>query len=227
MTVLLLNDPRAQTLSLTEREALFEKVAGFDGARFIAGNDKATLVSLRTLRGYNLGCGGHYRAPDALHVVDQQGIIYDLGTAGLLTQTWWVDDRWIVLLKLKLDASSGPTRWAIWHVGQADDVWQRMVEFEILPTPYDFESLPLRFEEGYRIMIADVTHWWADDPCPFTTEFKEAYEHGTWQMRRTYRLVNNIYELVSSEVLTFTVKRQDTGEQVEINWQDYCTGPIK
>ena len=227
MTVLLLNDPRAQILSLTEREALFEKVAGFDGVRFIAGNGKATLVSLRTYRGHNPNGGGNYRAPDALHVVDQQGTIYDLGTGGLLKQTWWVDNRWIVLFKLKLDGTSGPTRWAIWHVGQANDVWRQMVEFEILPTPYNFESLPLRFEEGYRVMIADVTHWWADAPCPFTTEFKDAYKHGTWQIRRTYRLVDNTYELVSSEVLTFTVQHKGTGEQVAIDWQAYCTRPVR
>jgi hypothetical protein len=233
MTVLLLNDPRAQTLSLTEREALFEKVAGFDGARFIAGNGKATLVSLRTYRGHNPGGGGHYSAPDALHVVDQQGTIYDLGTGGLLKQTWWVDNRWIVLFRLKLDASSGPTRWAIWHVGQADDVWQQMVEFEILPTPYnhptpyDFELLPLRFEEGYRVMIADVTHWEADDPCEFSAEFTDTYKHGYWQVRRMYRLTGDTYELVSSEVLTFTVQHKGTGEQVAIDWQAYCTGPVR
>lgn len=227
MTVLLLTDPRAQALSLAEREALFKKVAGFDGVRFIVGNGEATLVLLHTNRGYNSGCGSHYRSPDTLHVVDQQGDIYDIGTEGLLIQTWWLDDRWIVLLRLKLDSSSGPTRWAIWHIGQANDMWQRIVEFEIIPTPYNFVSLPLRFEEGGQVMIANVDHWWADDPCKFTAEFKDMYEHGDWQMRRTYQLVENTYELASSEIVTFIVQRKDTGEQVAINWQDYCAGPIE
>jgi hypothetical protein len=227
MTVILLTDPRAQALSFSEREALFKQVAGFDGVRFIAGNGEATLVLLRTNRGYSAGCGHHYGSPDALYVVDQRGVIYDIGTAGLLIQTWWLGDRWIVLLRLKLDASSGPTRWAIWHIGQVNDVWQRLVEYEIIPMPYNFVSLPLRFEEGGQVMIADVDHWWADDPCEFTAEFKDIYTHGDWRMRRTYQLVGNTYELVSSKILTFTVERKDTGQQVVINWQNYCAGPIK
>jgi hypothetical protein len=227
MTALLLTDPRAQALSFAEREALFNKVAGFDGVRFIAGSDEATLVLLHTNRGYNIGCGSHYRSPDALHVVDQQGIVYDIGTEGLLIQTWWLPDRWIVLLRLKLDANTGPTRWAIWHIARANGVWQRSIEFEIVPTPHNFVTLPLRFEEGGQVVVADVDHWWADDPCEFTADFKDTYKHDDWQMRRTYQLVGTTYELVSSEVLTFTVQRKDTGEQVTINWQDYCIGPIK
>lgn len=227
MTALLLTDPRAQALSFAEREALFKQVTGFDGVRFIAGNGAATLVSLRTNRGYKLGCGSHYESPDALHVVDRQGTIYDIGTGGLLAKTWWLVDRWIVLLRLKLDSSSGPTPWAIWQVGQAGSEWQRVVDFEFAPTPYNYAPPPpLRFENGYQVMVADLDYWWADDPCAFTAAFQDKYKHDTWQMRRTYQLVGSTYELTYSEVLAFPVYRKDTGEQVALKWQDYCAGPI-
>ncbi len=78
-------------------------------------------------------------------------------------------------------------------------------------------------------MIADLDYSRLYDPCEFSLEFKDTYRHseyGLWQMRRTYRLVANTYELTFSEMLTFTVRRKDTGEQAEINWQDYCVGPI-
>lgn len=85
----------------------------------------------------------------------------------------------------------------------------------------------MRFENSYQTMIADVDSWWADDPCTFTAGFKDIYNHGDWRVRRTYQLVGNTYELVSSKILTFTVQRKNTGEPAAINWQDYCTGPIK
>ncbi len=219
MTALLLTDPRAQALSFTEREALFEEVTGFDGVRFIAGNGVATLVSLRTNRGYKLACGSHYESPDALHVVDQTGAVYDIGTGGLLAQAWWVTDRWMVLLRLKLVASSGPTRWATWQIGQTGGAWQRLVEFEFVPPPYNFDALPLYFENGYQTMIADLDYWWATDPCELSAAFTDTYRHDTWQMRQTYQMVGNTYELSASEVLTFPVYRKDTGEAVALDWQ--------
>jgi hypothetical protein len=218
MTALLLTDPRAQALSFAEREALFEEVAGFDGVRFIAGNGAATLVSLRTNRGYNVGCGSHYQSPDALHVVDQAGAVYDIGTGGLLAQTWWATGRWIVLLRLKLDASSGPTRWAIWQIGQTGGAWQRLVEFEFVPPPYNFDAPPLYFENGDQTMIADLDYWWATDPCEFSAAFTDTYRHDTWQIRQRYQMVGNTYELSASEVLTFPVYRKDTGEAVVLDW---------
>jgi hypothetical protein len=229
MTAILLTDPRAKSMSLAERQALFNKVTGFDGVRFFLGNGAATLVSLRTNRGYNVGCGSHYAPPDALHVVDNQGVIYDMGTSeGLLTQTWWVTDRWIALFRLKLDSTSGPTRWGLWQIGQNAGAWQRLMEFEFTPTPYNYATPPsIRFENGYQKMIADLDYWWADDPCEFTAAFKNTYAHNTWQMRRTYQLAGSTYQLTSSQVPTFTVNRKDTGEAVALKWQAYCSGPIK
>lgn len=227
MTALLLTDPRAQDLSFAEREALFEEVTGFDGVRFAVGNGAATLVALPTNRGYNVACGSHYSSPDALHVVDQTGDVHDIGTGGLLAQTWWVVDRWVALFRLKLDSSSGPTRWAVWQIGQTGSAWQRLVEFEFVPTPYNFDTLPLHFEDGYQTMIADLDYWWADDPCEFTAAFIDTYKHGDWRVRRTYHLVGNTYELMSSEVLSFTVQLKDTDEPVMLNWQDYCVEPMK
>jgi hypothetical protein len=229
MTTLVLTDSRAAGLNDLDRQVLFHEVTGFDGARFFhAEGATATLVSLRTNRGYNLGCGSHYASPDALQVVDAEGHIYDVGSGGLLVQVWWVADRWVVLLRLKLDSTSGPTPWAIWHVGQGTAGWQRLVELEFTPTPYNFSLPPtLHFENGYQTLVADLDYWWADDPCPFTTDFTSLYKHDTWQMRRTYRLTDNTYTLISSEVLTFTAQRQDTGEAAPLNWQDYCGGPIQ
>lgn len=228
MTALLLNDLRAQSLSFAEREALFNQVTGFSGVRFIAGSGTASLVSLPTNRGHNLACGSHARSPDALYVVDQQGVIYDLGADGLLGQASWVGDRWMVLFKLKLDSSSGPTRWMLWHVGQTSGKWQTLVEFEFIPSPYNsIPPPPLRFENGYQTMIADLDYWWADDPCEFTATFKNAFKHDDWKMRRTYQLTGNTYKLVSSAMLTLPVRRKDTGEIIALNWQSYCAGPIK
>ncbi len=227
MTALLVADPRSQALSLAEREALFAEVTGFDGVRFFEGDGGATLVSLRTNRGHNLACSSHYASPDALHVVDRQGAIYDLGAGGTDTQVWWVASRWVVLFRTKLDSSSGPTPWVVWHIGQSAGRWQRAVEFSFAPTPYDFNPPPLRFENGYQTMVADLQYWWADDPCEFSAAFKAAYKHDTWQMRRTYQLAGDTYQLVSSQVLTFTVLRQDTGQAEAINWQAWCAGPIR
>ncbi len=227
MTVLLLTDPRAQALSLAERETLFAEVTGFDGARFFEGEGGATLVSLRTNRGHNLACGSHYASPDALHVVDQQGALYAIGTGGIDTQAWWVAGRWAVLFRTKLDSSSGPTPWVVWHIGQSGGRWQRLVDFSFAPLPYDFDPPPIRFENGYQTMIADLQYWWADDPCDFTAAFKDAYKHDTWQMRRTFQLAGDAYQLVSSEVLTLTVLRQDTGQAEAVDWQAYCAGPIR
>jgi len=86
---------------------------------------------------------------------------------------------------------------------------------------------PMRFENGYQTMIADLDYWWADDPCDFNAAFKNAYTHGTWQMRRTYQLTNNSYAQISSEVLSFKVQRKDTGEPVAVDWKSYCVGVIK
>ncbi len=227
MTALLLTDPRAQALTFAEREALFKDVTGFDGVRFFPGEAAATLVLLRTNRGHNLGCGSHYASPDALHVVDQRGAIYDIGTGGIDTQVWWIADRWVALFRTKLDSSSGPTPWIVWHIGKTGDGWGRVLEYAFTPMPYDFTPPPVRFESGYQALIADLQYWWADDPCEFTPAFKETYKHDTWQMRRTYRLAGDTYALASSQVLTFTVQRQDTGETVALNWQDYCAGPIR
>ncbi len=229
MTAVLLTDPRAKSLSFAERQALFKQITGFDGVRFFPGDGAATLVSLRTNRGYNAGCRSHYASPDALHVVDNQGKIYDMGTSdGLLAQTWWVTDRWIALFRLKLDSTSGPTRWGLWQIGQKAGTWQRLMEFEFTPTPYNYATPPsIRFENGYQTMIADLDYWWADDPCEFQAAFKNNYAHNTWQMRRSYQLAGSTYQLASSQVLAFTVYRKDTNEVVALNWQDYCTGPIR
>jgi hypothetical protein len=75
--------------------------------------------------------------------------------------------------------------------------------------------------------VADLDYWWADDPCEFTAAFRETYEHDTWQMRRTYQLAGDTYQLTSSEVLTLTIKRRDTHAVEAVNWQDYCAGPVK
>lgn len=232
MTVVLLTDPRAQTLSLADREALFNGVVGFDGVRFYTGNGTATLVSLSTNRGYPLGCGSHAAAPDALHVLDRSQTRYGvtseiIGPAGLVKQVWWVGDRWMVLFKLKLDSTSGPTPWAIWEIGPEGNTWQPMVKLEFTPVPYNFDPPPLRFENGYQTMIADLDYWWADDPCEFNADFKANYKHDTWQMRRTYQLTGDTYTLTASAVLTFTVQRQDTGEAVTLDWQANCTGPVR
>lgn len=228
MTALLLNDPRAQSLSFAQRQALFAQVAGFDGVRLFAGSPTATLVSLRTNRGYSLGCGSHYQSPDALFVVDQQNSIYDVGTEGLVKQAWWVNDRWVALVQLKLDSSSGPTRWGLWQVARTDASWQRVLDFEFVPTPYNFGTPPpIRFESGYQSMIADLDYWWADDPCDFNATFKSTYSHGDWQMRRTYRLTNDTYTQVSAEVLNFRVQRKDTGEQTALDWKGFCVGAVR
>jgi hypothetical protein len=227
MTALLLTDPRAQGMSLAEREALFHDVTGFDGVRFFPGEGGATLVSLRTNRGYSLGCGSHYASPDALHVVDGQGTIYDIGTGGIDTQVWWVAGRWVALFRTKLDSTSGPTPWVVWHIGQTSGGWGRVLEFAFAPPPYNFDPPPLRFENGYQTMVADLQYWWADDPCDFTPDFKAAYKHDTWQARRSYQLAGDTYTLASTQVLTFTVQRQDTGEAVALNWQRYSASPVR
>lgn len=222
MTALLLADPRAQAQSFAEREALLEEVTGFDGVRFIAGDAAASLVSNRTNRGYTLGCGNHYQSPGALHVVDQAGAVHDIGgTDGLLAQTWWLAGRWTALLRLKLDSSSGPARWAVWQIGQSGDMWQRLVEFEFLPPPYNFDAPPLYFQNGYHTMIAELDYWWATDPCEFSAAFTDTFRHDIWKIRQTYKMVGNSYELSASEVLTFPAYRKDTGEPVTLNWQAY------
>jgi hypothetical protein len=76
-------------------------------------------------------------------------------------------------------------------------------------------------------MIADLDYWWATDPCELSAAFTDTYRHDTWQMRQTYQMVGNTYEVSASEVLTFPVYRKDTGEAVALDWQTYCTGPMK
>lgn len=117
MTVLLLADPRAAALSLAERQALFAEVAGFDGVWFFPGRPGgATLVSLKSNRGYKAACGSHYASPDTLYVVEPGGAIFDIATEGLVAGAEWGGDRWLVRVRLKLDSGSGLTLWQVWHV---------------------------------------------------------------------------------------------------------------
>ncbi|MBN1430715.1 MAG: hypothetical protein JXB07_20265 [Anaerolineae bacterium] len=235
MTALLLTDPRAQSISLTGREALFAEVAGFDGVKFIPGDGSAKLVSIKSYRDRNDVCGHRFGTPHSLHVVDAQGTIHNIPAwesgdpplVGILLQTWWIGDRWVTLSRLRIDSVSGPMPWGLTHIGRKASVWQPLIMFEFDPIPYDFDPPSIRFEDGYNAMIADLTYWYADDPCEFTQEFKDTYAHDSWQMRRTYQLVDNIYQQVSSEMLSFTIYRKDTHEVVDLEWQDYCTGPVK
>jgi hypothetical protein len=226
MTVLLFTDPRAQDLSLAERETLFEEIVGFGGVQFTPGNGEATLVSLRTYRNQRLS--SHAEPPDMIYVVDRQGSIYDFGISGRTAQTWWIDDRWIVHSLLGSFEGYRPMQMRIWHIGQVDGAWQRLLKLEFDPLPYYGPRWrPPRFEDGYQVMTTDFEYWWTQDPCEFTPEFKDTYENRDfWRMRQTFQLVDNSYELTSREVLSFTVRHKHTGK-VETNWQEYCIEPIE
>jgi hypothetical protein len=227
MTVLLLTDPRAKGLSLAQRQALFAQVTGFDGVRFYSGDGSATLVALRTNRGHNLACGSHYTSPDDVYVVAANGAISDIGTEGLAAQVQWVAGRWSVMLKLKLDATSGPTPWALWQAGPAAAGWGRVVDLRFDPLPYDFDPPGIQYSNGYQTLTATLSYWWATDPCTFNAAFTNAYKHDTWQMERTYALAGGAYQLTASKVLSFTALSQATNQPVAIDWQADCTGPIQ
>jgi hypothetical protein len=116
----------------------------------------------------------------------------------------------------------------IWHIGQVDGAWQRLLKFEFEPLPYySLQWRPPRFEDGYQVMIADFDYDWSQEPCEFTPEFQDTYRnYDFWRMRQTFQLVGDSYELTSREVFSFTVRHKDT-DRVETNWQEYCIEPIE
>lgn len=231
MVAILLTHPMAQPFSFDEREELFSEVAGFESLRFTAGHAGSVLVAMPTNRGNPPGCGGRYSSPDALFVVNPDGRVFDvdgISTRGLVENIWSIDERWIVTIRLKLDSSSGPTRWAIWHVGPVDEGWQPIVTHEFSPEPYIFHDLPVNFEDGYQTMVADITYWPGHQPCELTEEFRAEYAYEAWTTRETFALVNGQYVQTAIEVVDFPVIDRVTNETVTLpNWQDYCTGPIE
>jgi len=223
MTAVLFSHPLTPAFTLAELEAIFEEVVGFD-VNFIPGDAGAVLVRLPTNRGYPAGCGSHYAAPDAFHVVDRQGMVWDIGVGGLYRGSWWIDGRWLLLIREKLDSTSGPTGWSLWHVGRAEAGWSKLVRYRFAPAPYDYNPPPaLSFVDGFNTMIAELTYWWATDPCPFSAEFAATYEHGDWKARKTYQLVGQDYQLTQTEVLSFPVRLKSTGAAVAVDWQAYCS----
>ena len=235
MTVLLLTDPRAQALSLAERQALFANVTGFDGVRFFPSDRGVTLVKLTGNRGHTRDCTIHSTPADTLYVVTERGGINDVATEGLVAQIWALDNPglgglWAVLVKLKMDSTSGPTPWQVWRIGRnGGGQYERQATLVFSPVPYDFDPPPtLQFASGGQTLTADLSYWWADDPCAFSTAFTDSYKHDTWRIRRTYTLGDGGYALTASQVLTFTVLHKDTGVPApDVDWTQFCTGPIQ
>lgn len=216
MITTIINHPLAQSFTLTQLETMFEEVTTRQ-VSLIAGGTNATLLSVSA----DDTSGSHHWPYDQLYVIDGNDCHY-VGAGGLLRHyPWWIEDRWVILLRLKTDSSSGPTGWSVWHIGQKDGRWGKLVEHEFVPAPYEDGPFPIQFEDGYNTISVDLEYWAFDHPCQFTDEFTSNYAHYGWRATTTYQLVNEEYKLID-RVYSVEVYYKGTGEKVDVDWRDYC-----
>ncbi len=217
MTSRLLTHSLANSFTVHELEDIFDEVVP-NLAHFIAGEQDAVLVEMTNNRGCSYG--SHYPAEVSFYVVDQAGAIWNIDPAGFLRDSWYIDGRWILLVAQGVNPGNKTGPYVVLQIGKVDAKWTLVANYRFSPDPDGVRDM--RFENGYQTMIATASYQYDTDPCKFSREFQEKYQHQGWHTQQTFKLVDGNYQLVDLKILDFVVYERSSQQPVDINWLDYC-----
>lgn len=214
----LVNHPSAKLFSLDELEEMLWEVVPFP-VDLIAGGQDAVLAAVKANRGCSIG--SHYPPQDLFYVIDRAGTVWDLQEAGFLRNTWFIDGRWLLALDKRANPGSDtPGPYVLLQIGKVGKKWSVVVNHPF--EPYPDSTVNLSFTNGYATMIANLTYGFGTDPCAFSQEFHQKYEHQEWMTRQTFKLVDGKYQRVDLQILDFVVYERNSQNVVDVDWLDYC-----
>lgn len=166
-----LAQPEARAFSLEQIEETFNITTG----QYITlqkGDDDVVLASIIPL--YCSG-GSHDGPGSVLYVVDHSGNFWEIGRPRRTLDLQWMGDRWVGTVDVASTVYAPPDVPEIWVIARKDGAWT--LADKLLSADF-INSLSLSFQDGYHVLIANLTSHYGQPPCERIRQMPAYYN--TW-----------------------------------------------